>query len=122
VDLDDLKQINDVHGHSIGSATLSETAELLQATFRETDVIARVGGDEFAVAGQFSDSAISVAILRLRDASNERNSVAGHRVNLSFSIGQVTSILTEHESLDALLEKADQSMYEEKRRKKSCIA
>ena len=54
VDLDDLKQINDIHGHGVGSATLRETAELLQETFRETDVIGRVGGDEFAVAGQFS--------------------------------------------------------------------
>jgi diguanylate cyclase (GGDEF)-like protein len=122
MDLDNLKQINDVHGHSVGSATLTETAELIQSTFRETDVIGRVGGDEFAVAGQFSDLVISGAIQRLRSATDERNSFAGHRVRLSFSIGHVTSMLTEHESLDALLAKADQSMYEEKRRKKSAIA
>ena len=122
VDLDNLKQINDVHGHGVGSATLREIAELVQATFRETDVIGRIGGDEFAVAGQFNDSAVSVAVQRLRDASTERNSSAGHKVALSFSIGQVTSILAEHESLDALLAKADQSMYEDKRRKKSGTA
>ncbi len=122
VDLDNLKLINDVHGHSIGSATLCETAELLQTTFRETDVIGRIGGDEFAVAGQFSDAAISVAVQRLHDAAAQRNSSASHRVALSFSIGQVTTILTEHESLDALLAKADQSMYEEKRRRKSGLA
>ena len=119
VDLDNLKQINDIHGHGVGSATLGETADLLQTTFRETDVIGRIGGDEFAVAGQFSDSAISVAVQRLHDAASQRNSAATHRVVLSFSIGKVTSTLTEHESLDALLAKADQSMYEEKRRKKS---
>jgi diguanylate cyclase (GGDEF)-like protein len=119
IDLDELKQINDVYGHGAGSATLSETAELIQATFRETDVIGRIGGDEFAVAGQFSDDAVSVAIQRLRDASKGRNAVAGHRVDLSFSVGRATSILIEHESLQELIAKADRSMYEEKRRKKS---
>jgi diguanylate cyclase (GGDEF)-like protein len=122
VDLDNLKQINDIHGHGVGSATLRETAELLQETFRETDVIGRIGGDEFAVAGQFSDRAVPVAVERLRAASAERNSSAAHNVTLSFSIGQVTSTLTKHESLDALLAKADQSMYEDKRRKKSGLA
>jgi diguanylate cyclase (GGDEF)-like protein len=119
VDLDNLKQVNDIHGHGVGSATLRETAELLQETFRETDVIGRVGGDEFAIAGQFSDFSVAVAVRRLRDASAQRNSAAGHEVALSFSIGQVTSTLTVHESLDALLAKADRSMYEDKRRKKS---
>jgi diguanylate cyclase (GGDEF)-like protein len=122
VDLDDLKQINDIHGHGVGSATLRETAELLQETFRETDVIGRVGGDEFAVAGQFSAFAVTIVVQRLRDASAERNSSPGHRVALSFSIGHVTSAVTEHQSLDELLDKADQSMYEDKRRKKSGLA
>jgi diguanylate cyclase (GGDEF)-like protein len=119
VDLDDLKQINDLHGHGVGSATLGETAQLLKETFRETDVIGRVGGDEFAIAGQFSDFAVAVAVRRLRDASAERNSSASHKVPLSLSIGHVTSVLTPHQSLDTLLAKADQYMYEEKRRKKS---
>ena len=82
-------------------------------------MIGRIGGDEFAVAGQFSDDAVSVAIQRLRDASKGRNAVAGHRVDLSFSVGRATSILIEHESLQELIAKADRSMYEEKRRKKS---
>jgi diguanylate cyclase (GGDEF)-like protein len=55
IDLDDLKRINDFHGHGVGSAALNETGELIKTTFRETDVIGRVGGDEFAVAGQFND-------------------------------------------------------------------
>jgi len=122
VDLDNLKQINDIHGHGVGSVMLRETAELLQETFRETDVIGRVGGDEFAVAGRFSGPAVPIAVQRLRGASAQRNSSAGHKVALSFSIGQVTSTLTEQESLEALLAKADKSMYEDKRRKKSGLA
>jgi diguanylate cyclase (GGDEF)-like protein len=122
IDLDNLKQINDLHGHSVGSATLTETGELLQATFRETDVLGRIGGDEFAVAGQFSDAAVAVASERLREASAKRNSSHRHRATLSFSIGHVTSDLAGHESLRMLLAKADEAMYEEKRRKKTRLA
>jgi diguanylate cyclase (GGDEF)-like protein len=122
IDLDNLKQINDLHGHSMGSACLAETAELLQAIFRETDVLGRIGGDEFAVAGQFTHAAVALATERLREASALRNSTPGHSAALSFSIGHVTSLLTAHESLPMLLAKADQAMYEEKRRKKSVVA
>src|ERR1700751_28708 len=53
IDMDDLKKINDKYGHNAGSASIAEAARLLNSTFRETDVIGRVGGDEFVVAGQF---------------------------------------------------------------------
>src|SRR5947199_565679 len=69
VDLDHLKKINDTLGHAVGSAYLIETGLLLQQTFRETDVIARIGGDEFAIAGQFSDAGITTAAERLEEAS-----------------------------------------------------
>jgi diguanylate cyclase (GGDEF)-like protein len=118
IDLDNLKQINDLHGHSVGSACLAETGTLLQATFRETDVLGRIGGDEFAVAGQFTHAAIAVATKRLREASALRNSQSGCRFTLSLSIGHVTSEPDAPEPLDALLSKADRAMYEEKRRKK----
>lgn len=118
VDLDNLKKINDHQGHSAGSTTLVETAELLQATFRETDVIARIGGDEFAVAGQFSHPDIAFATERLREACMLRNVRAGNRSHLSFSVGHVTTASTQKDSLKALLSQADEAMYEEKRSKK----
>jgi len=118
VDLDNLKNINDHQGHSAGSATLAETADLLQATFRETDVIARIGGDEFAVAGQFSHPDIAFATERLREACALRNVRAVNRSHLSFSVGHVTTASTQKDSLKALLSQADEAMYEEKRRKK----
>jgi len=122
IDLDNLKQINDVYGHSVGSATLGETGNLLKDTFRETDVLGRIGGDEFAVAGQFSHAAIAVATQRLQEATALRNSHGGHRCVLSLSIGHVTSEPAAPESLRTLLSKADEAMYEEKRRKKSAKA
>jgi diguanylate cyclase (GGDEF)-like protein len=121
IDLDNLKQINDLHGHSVGSSTLAETGELLQATFRESDVLARIGGDEFAVAGQFSHAAIIAATQRLRDASAHRNAHAGPRAPLSFSIGHVTSEQARNEPLKTLLSKADEAMYQEKRSKKNLV-
>lgn len=121
IDLDNLKSINDLHGHDAGSQTLAETAELLQATFRETDVIARIGGDEFAVAGQFSHPDIAFATERLREASTLRNARPGNRFALSFSVGHVTTASTQKDSLKALLSQADEAMYEEKRRRKTGV-
>jgi diguanylate cyclase (GGDEF)-like protein len=118
VDLDNLKEINDSFGHQTGSAFLTETADLLRETFRETDVIGRVGGDEFAVVCHGSHVAISIAAQRLHLASNAHNSASGRRYPLSLSIGFVTSKEHEHQSLKDLLTEADKAMYEEKRRKK----
>jgi diguanylate cyclase len=49
VDLDDLKWVNDTHGHAAGDAAIGVISKSLRATFRATDVLARIGGDEFAV-------------------------------------------------------------------------
>ena len=119
VDLDNLKRINDELGHSTGSATLAETAKLLTATFREADVIARVGGDEFVVAGQFSHEAVVASAQRLQDLAATRFSDAYGRFPLSLSIGYATSADNRFDSLRELVARADQAMYDKKRRKKS---
>jgi diguanylate cyclase (GGDEF)-like protein len=118
IDLDHLKQINDSFGHDAGSAFLVETAEILKQTFRETDVMGRVGGDEFAVVCQGSHVAISVAAQRLQAACALRNAESVRRFPLSFSIGFVTAEEHARQSLKELLTEADKAMYEEKRRKK----
>jgi diguanylate cyclase (GGDEF)-like protein len=118
VDLDNLKHINDTLGHATGSEFLHETAELLKETFRETDVIGRIGGDEFAVVCQCAHVAISIAAERLQEASRVRNSQSSQVFPLTFSIGYVTA--TEHgrQTLDELMTEADKAMYEQKRQKK----
>jgi diguanylate cyclase (GGDEF)-like protein len=113
-----LKQNNDVFGHSAGSALLVDTARLLQSIFRETDVIGRVGGDEFAVAGQFSRDAIEKAAERLETHAATLRENSRLPVRLSLSVGYVTSDPEKHEKLADLLEQADSAMYEQKRRKK----
>lgn len=118
VDLDNLKDINDSLGHEAGSAFLAEMGEILKATFREIDVLGRIGGDEFAVAGQFSHVAISIAAERLQATCTLRNREADRLHPLSFSVGFAASVGHEKESLKEILARADKAMYQEKRGKK----
>jgi diguanylate cyclase (GGDEF)-like protein len=119
VDLDDLKKINDMYGHDVGSASIAESARLLTQTFRESDVIGRVGGDEFVVAGQFNKETIQPAIERLHQATAHVNAENGRRFGLSLSVGFAIHEGHSVETLKGLLNRADQAMYEAKRLKKA---
>lgn len=112
IDLDRLKEINDNLGHHIGSAALAETARLLANTFRENDVVGRVGGDEFAIAGQFDEISISAIVERLRKITASRNPELKRLFPLSFSIGFAVSSGGNNESFRELLTRADKAMYE----------
>jgi diguanylate cyclase (GGDEF)-like protein len=118
VDLDNLKHTNDTLGHQAGSAFLVETSEILRTTFREADVLGRIGGDEFAVAGDFGKSTIAAAIERLEACCAAKNAEEGRRYALSLSVGHVTSDEADLETLDELLMRADEAMYKVKRSKK----
>jgi diguanylate cyclase (GGDEF)-like protein len=118
IDLDGLKQINDHLGHSMGSKYLMETGELLNSTFRDTDVKGRFGGDEFVVAGQFSLCGIELATARLQAATAERNAGTPRRFPLSLSVGYVTLDRYSDQTLKDLVAEADEKMYQDKRRKK----
>jgi len=118
IDLDDLKVINDSLGHEAGSAYISETAEILRSTLRETDVLGRIGGDEFAVAGQFSRKAMTETVHRLKESCARKNSGEGREFVLSLSVGVATLDETNEETLDVLMAEADEAMYEAKRLKK----
>lgn len=123
LDVDGMKQINDTFGHREGDLALIETADILRATFRESDVLARMGGDEFAVlALETSALAGDALIERLRRQVGDRNS-RGHRpYALSFSIGSTRHAAGTPCLLDELLARADGLMYEQKRRRFSTPA
>ncbi len=116
LDLDDLKLINDNYGHLEGSRALVVTADILSACFRQSDILARFGGDEFCVlmtdAGQ--DSAHQVR-MRLQQRVDLTNSVEKWRFKISFSVGIAEIPAARQTSLDELLRIADARMYEEKR-------
>ncbi|MDE3162403.1 MAG: GGDEF domain-containing protein [Acidobacteriota bacterium] len=114
IDLDGLKKINDTHGHHIGSAALTETAKLLANSFRENDIVGRIGGDEFAVAGQLDETALRTVIHRLQAITAARNPEIQRRFPLSFSIGYAVASLDNNESLRELIHRADMAMYREK--------
>jgi diguanylate cyclase (GGDEF)-like protein/PAS domain S-box-containing protein len=118
-DLDGLKRINDEHGHSAGDRALVETARLLRETFRRSDVVARIGGDEFAVlAHDTSDRGLDrlEARLRARIAGLNSDNSRGWRVDLSF--GRARYEPESPRTLEALLAEADRAMYERKRAKR----
>ncbi|HEY1768552.1 MAG TPA: GGDEF domain-containing protein [Terracidiphilus sp.] len=122
IDLDGLKLTNDSLGHQAGSQLLIETGRILKSSFRESDVMGRIGGDEFAVAGQFNQTGIALAAQRIGEGATRRNSEPGHEAALSFSAGYVTAEFVTDQSLDELLAQADRAMYEDKRRKKVAVS
>jgi diguanylate cyclase (GGDEF)-like protein len=120
VDLDGLKGINDTFGHREGDNALIETADLLKETFRESDIIARIGGDEFVVlAMENTGQPDEQWAVRLRDRLRARNASPERRVPLSLSMGVAYYDPDFPCALDDLLHRADVLMYEEKRSKHS---
>ena len=117
LDVDRLKYINDTYGHDAGSELLRDVAQLLQQTFRDIDVVGRIGGDEFVVAAKADASSMAAATERLLEAMAEKNTASGRRYEISFSMGLATSNASD-ESLEQLVERADVLMYEVKRDRK----
>lgn len=117
-DLDGMKQVNDVYGHSEGDRAIVETSRILLSTFRSSDVIARLGGDEFVVLA-FDVKAGDAAHLtrRLHEAVRARNARRPDSYPLSISVGVVYAEPGEGWTLQGLLSRADEEMYERKRAK-----
>jgi diguanylate cyclase (GGDEF)-like protein/PAS domain S-box-containing protein len=117
-DLDKLKWINDTIGHQEGDMALFETARVLKDTFRETDVISRMGGDEFAVlAIDINDETAKILLGRLQTSLNAYNAMEARKYKLSLSVGVAQYDPQNPVSLDVLISHADTLMYEEKRKK-----
>jgi diguanylate cyclase (GGDEF)-like protein len=115
IDVDDLKQINDSHGHSEGDQALRRTAQALQMTFRDSDVIARIAGDEFAVlaieAADHSEATIRARLCEdLKSISAEES-----RYAISLSLGVARFNWRDNRPIGELMAQADKAMYEEKR-------
>lgn len=117
-DLDDLKKINDTLGHRSGDEAIVEASNVLKEVFRKMDIIARIGGDEFAVlAPEASLEHSEVIRHRLRNQIDIHNSREDRDYNLSLSIGMAYYDPSTPSSLDELISRADSLMYEQKRHK-----
>ncbi|MCA1591589.1 MAG: sensor domain-containing diguanylate cyclase [Acidobacteria bacterium] len=123
LDLDDFKLINDRHGHLVGSHVLMEMAAVILTSVRDTDMVARYGGDEFIAI--LPETGLDQAA---RVADRVRAHVAGHvftggrnlRLNLTASFGVATFPHHAH-TPQQLIACADTAMYEAKAARKNCV-
>jgi diguanylate cyclase (GGDEF)-like protein len=123
LDLDDFKQVNDTHGHLVGSHVLMEMAAVILASVRDTDVVARYGGDEFVVVLPETDMAMGLLV-----AERVRERIAAHaftggrnlKLKLTASFG-VASFPANAQSPQQLIAAADTAMYEAKAARKNCV-
>ena len=114
-DLDGLKKINDSFGHREGDLALVRVAHALENVFRDSDVLARIGGDEFAVLALDTSSQNLEVILRRLGKSLKKVSARELRYRLSISVGAARFDPQRPISLVELMVQADRAMYEEKR-------
>jgi diguanylate cyclase (GGDEF)-like protein/PAS domain S-box-containing protein len=120
-DLDGLKGINDHYGHPVGDQALKDVADIMRETFREPDIMARIGGDEFVVLAIEGASAANAEMLTFRFSNNFLDFRGrGKRLYpLSVSHGIVRYVPGGLLTIEELMAQADRLMYEKKRQKKA---
>src|SRR5205085_351819 len=116
IDLDDFKPVNDAYGHEIGDRLLAAVGSRLKACTRATDVVARLGGEEFAVliSSLTSQADAESMSRRLEAAFDDPFTLDGHALRLTASIGRAV-FPDDADSADGLLRHADALMFEAKR-------
>ncbi|MBO1751073.1 diguanylate cyclase [Actinotalea sp. BY-33] len=119
LDLDGFKEINDVHGHSVGDAVLAELGARLAAGMRDADVVARVGGDEFVVVQECPVGMSERVAERLATVIGEPIETHGLTLRCAASTGSV--VAEAHQDAAALLTAADEAMYAVKRGRRAGV-
>ena len=118
IDVDRLKEINDVYGHAKGDEVLHEIGETLKDFTRRNDLIARLGGDEFVLVLVGDKAKETTKVMeRIQANLNDKKSKLGLELPLSISFGMTTINPSNQLSVKEIIHKADQRMYEQKKRK-----
>jgi diguanylate cyclase (GGDEF)-like protein len=120
IDVDNFKQINDKFGHSIGDRLLIQVYECLFKSLRATDVVARIGGDEFVCLLPESEQTEARSAI-LKAANHLKMTMRGHGWDVTFSIGVVTFEKLPEDVHEAV-KMADELMYQVKGDKKNAVA
>ncbi len=119
IDCDNFKAINDTLGHQTGDMLLKVVAETLKNNIRTSDIVSRIGGDEFAVIMPETEAVPSgIAFKKIQNAL--LHSMLKNRWDVTFSIG-IATFESPPESLDELISKADTLMYDAKKNGKNMI-
>jgi diguanylate cyclase (GGDEF)-like protein len=123
LDLDNFKRVNDVHGHLAGSHVLMEMAAVILSSIRDTDAVARYGGDEFVIV--LPDTGIDLAgavAERIRTKISNHLFNGGRNLKLSLTASFGVAAFPQHASSpQQLIACADTAMYEAKAANKNCI-
>lgn len=122
IDIDNFKRINDTYGHSSGDEVLKQLAEILKSNTRKTDVVARLGGEEFAIVlPQTSCENVSKMAENVKKAIEDKTFVFDSVTdNITISIGITTTKGPIH--LDGFLKHADGALYKAKETKNAIVA
>lgn len=119
IDMDNFKQINDLHGHQAGDECLKKVAKLLEKETRALDVAARLGGDEFVLI--FADADAEKAIDRTQEIALKLNRLYlewnGERIEIRASLG--LRPFKKGDSVETVMSAADDTLYEEKKTNKN---
>ncbi len=119
-DMDDFKSINDKWGHHKGDEALAAMADIFRRSFRDSDLIARISGDEFALLLlDTHEENADIIFRRLQKNIDAFNARSGAMFTLSLSIGMALYDCTQPCSIDELLNLADKRMYDQKQLKKN---
>lgn len=123
IDIDDFKPINDNFGHAAGDKALESFSNVLKRGVRNSDIIARIGGEEFAILLPDTDITGAYTILeRLRQmVASEPLKIEGDKINLSISIGLTHNPKGRELMVDQLVQQADKALYQAKSEGKNCI-
>lgn len=114
IDLDGLKKINDIHGHEAGDLAITAAAQVLKEAFRDSDVVARIGGDEFVVLAANVGEPADTLTARVHALVDKFNSSDRCRYPIALSMGAIGCSPKELKPLGELLASADALMYANK--------
>lgn len=117
-DIDNFKKVNDTYGHSKGDDILKEIISIAKSTVRKTDILSRIGGEEFTII--LPDSTLDQALIlaeRLREKTEENNFSQVGKVTISLGVALYES----GDTIDDIIKKADSAMYKAKTEGRNCV-